>query len=254
MSEALAARGVVYFERVDSTNLVAKQLARQGAPHGTLVLADEQTHGRGRRGRGWVSRPGLGVWMSLIVRPELPTERAPELVMVAAVAMARAIRSLAPLDVWIKWPNDLVACGKKLCGMLLEMSAAPDGALDFAVIGIGVNVLGRDFPEELPEAGSIESVSDLALHRASVVSAFLDQFDLVYSLWIEGGMKKLLPAYKALSSTLGARVRAVLPGEELLGLAEGIAPDGALLLRLDDGTLRALYAGDVSVRGMNGCL
>lgn len=251
MSAALGQRGVAYFESIDSTNRMAKQLARQGAGHMTLVLADEQTMGRGRSGRDWLSRSGRGAWMSLIVRPELPAERAPELVMVAAVAMAEAIESLGAIRVGVKWPNDLVSGGKKLCGTLLEMSAS-EGRLDWAVIGIGVNILGADFPEDLPDAASIQSVSGKVLRRCAVVEAFLDQFERVYALWLKGGMKKLLPIYKAHSTTLGARVKAVCLDKTYEGIAEDIAPDGALLLRLPGGELRALYAGDVSVRGVQG--
>lgn len=251
MNAALSARGALYFEELDSTNSMAKQLAREGAPHMTLVLAERQTLGRGRRGRGWLSRPGLGVWMTLIVRPELPAMRAPELSMVAAVATAQAIESQVPLSVGIKWPNDLVAGGKKLVGTLLEMSASGD-MLDWAVIGIGINVLGREFPGELPDAGSIQSVCGQALGRAALVEAFLSEFERVYALWSAGSMERLMPLYKAHSSTLGAHVRAICPDEELVGLAEDIAMDGALMLRLEDGSMRALYAGDVSVRGMGG--
>ncbi|MDL2206089.1 biotin--[acetyl-CoA-carboxylase] ligase [Eubacteriales bacterium OttesenSCG-928-N13] len=248
MSDALRARGAVYFDVVDSTNIVAKQLARQGAADKSLVLSDEQTAGRGRRGRGWISSPGQGAWMSLIVRPDVPVARAPELVMVSAVALCRAISDVCGLDLSIKWPNDMLANGKKLCGTLLEISASED-RLDWAVIGIGVNILGTKFPPELPDAGSIESVSGKRPRRAAVVEAFLNAFDEVYAHWQNSGMGWLLPIYKAHCSTLGARVRAICPDGEHEGVAEDISPDGALMLRLSDGSLRALYAGDVSVRG-----
>ncbi len=251
MSDALRRRGVLYMDVVDSTNRAAKDLARQGAAHGTLVLCDEQTDGRGRRGRSWLSRPGHGAWMSLIARPEVPAARAPELVMVASVALARAIETASAVDARIKWPNDVVAGGRKLCGTLLEISASGE-ALDWAVIGVGINILGADFPEDLPDAGSIESVSGRQPRRAAVVAAFLDAFEECYALWMRGGMGRLLPVYKGYSSTLGARVRAICPDGEHEGVAEDIAPDGALLLRQRDGTLRALYAGDVSVRGADG--
>ncbi len=250
MSESLRARGAVYFDRVDSTNQVAKQLARQGAAHMTLVLADEQTSGRGRRGRSWLSRPGLGAWMTLIVRPDVPCARAPELVMVAAVALCWALRTLTAMDAQIKWPNDVLCQGKKLSGTLLELSADGD-RLEFAVIGVGVNVLGTEFPADLPDAGSIESASGKLLRRSAVVETFLDAFDQVYRKWAADGMAHVCPAYKGLSSTLGAKVKALCPDGEVYGIAEDIAPDGALLLRLDDGSLRALYAGDVSIRGVN---
>ncbi len=247
MSASLARRGAVYFPCVDSTNQVAKQLARQGAPHMTLVLADEQTAGRGRRGKSWLSRPGLGVWMTLIVRPDVPAVRAPELVMVTAVALCRALRDLTAMDAMIKWPNDVLCMEKKLSGTLLELSADGEQA-GFAVIGVGINVLGMAFPPDLPDAASIQSVSGKVLRRCAVAEAFLDAFEDAYKKWAQDGMARIMPAYKGLSSTLGAKVKALCPDGEVFGTCVDIAQDGALLLRLDDGTVRPLYAGDVSIR------
>lgn len=243
MNERLKALGVVYFNTVDSTNLTAKQFACQGAPHGTLILAEQQTTGRGRRGRTWLSRPGCGVWMSLIARGFAP-EKAGELPLVTAIAVCRAIGDLCFETPQIKWPNDIVLHGKKLCGMLLEMGQG------FAVIGAGINVLGRDFPDELPNAGSIQSTTGRAIERAALVEAFLMRFEESYKAWLERGFFPLLPDYRALSCTLGREVRAFCPDGEYVGVALDVSPDGALLLRLSDGILKTLYAGDVSVRGL----
>ena len=251
MTETLAARNVVYFPCVDSTNLVAKQLAEQHAAHMTTVLADEQTKGRGRRGRSWLSRPGLGAWMTVIVRPDVPAARAPELVMVTAVALCEALRMLTGMNAAIKWPNDVQCEEKKLSGTLLELSA--NGTqLNYAVIGVGINVLGTDFPDELPDAASIESVTGVAFARAAVVEAFLDALGDAYEAWVAGGMARIMPTYAQCSATLGQKVRAICSDGDVFGVAESIAEDGALMLRLDDGTLRPLYAGDVSIRSGGG--
>lgn len=252
-SETLRLRGVEYHKSIDSTNLRAKQLAREGAPHGWLVLAESQSAGRGRRGRTWVSPPGRGVYMSLIVRaPGLRAEGAWVLVFLSAVALARACAALSSANVQLKWPNDLVCKGKKLCGTLLEIDVDAQGRLNWAVIGTGINVLGADFPSELPYAGSLELVSAQQVDRAALVERYLDEFDALFAQWRAQGNSAVLQPYRALSATLGAQVRCHLPEGILEGTAEDIAADGALLVRDALGVLHALHAGDVSVRGANG--
>ena len=252
MSPSLKERGVMYYEKVDSTNVVAKTLARSGRPHMTAVLSEEQEYGRGRRGRSWLSRPGVGAWMSLIVRPKILPQRAPELVIVTAVALWEALASLTGNDTRIKWPNDVHYGSDKICGTLLELGgiADPDKMLDFAVIGVGINVLGHDFPADLPEAASIESAMGVTLQRANVVECFLDCFERTYDQWLAEGLDAIMPKYRAHSSTLGARIKALCPDGERIGVAEDIAEDGALMLRMEDGSLERLYAGDVSIRGI----
>lgn len=257
----LSRRGVIFVEEVDSTNLLAKRLAREGAAHSTLVLAERQTQGRGRRGRGWASPPGRNVYMSLIVRPDnLPLQRATALIFLTALAVRRACEGAVraagyakeePLF-FIKWPNDLIAGGKKISGMLLETSAGEGGALDWAVIGVGINVLGADFPPELPYAASVESASGARVRRAELVGRFLDEFGALYRAFAAEGAQAVWTPYRRACATLGARVRAELPGEIVEGVARDIAADGALILRADGGEELILHAGDVSVRGVMG--
>ncbi len=243
---------IEYHEKIDSTNLRAKELARSGAQHGTLVLANEQTAGRGRHGREWLSRANRGAWMSLILRPtHLPKERAPEPVFVTAVALAKVLTEMANTGARIKWPNDIVMDGKKVCGMLLEAAASGEET-DWIVAGIGVNLWDSDFPEDLPFAASVESVSGRGLDRDEFVRRFLEEFDILYAAWEEGGIQGILSEYRAFSATIGAMVKAYLPSGEIVGRALGVQEDGALILVEDNGEKHVLYAGDVSVRGIMG--
>ena len=248
INDELLRRGAVYFDTVDSTNIAAKRLARERARHMTMVLADEQTQGRGRRGRSWLSRAGHGAWMTIIVRPDVSPEHAPELVLVAAVALSDAITNITGMKASIKWPNDVQLNGKKISGTLLELSVSGVD-LDFAVVGVGVNILGRDFPDDLPDAASLESITGAEYKRTDVVTAFWDAFVRRYDDWAAGGLPAIMPDYKKHSITIGAQVKAICPDGEHIGRAIDIAPNGALMLKLDSGEIRHLYAGDVSIRG-----
>lgn len=246
----LPGRHIEYHDVIDSTNIRARQLGAQGAPHMTLVLADEQTAGRGRMTRSWISPPGHNVYMTLLLRPPLPAFRAPELVFLSAVAACDAVNALVGEPVTrIKWPNDLVIGTKKISGTLLEM--AVNGAMiDYAVDGIGINVFGTDFPPELPYAGSIESATGRRICRMELVRQFLDNIDPLYEQWLSEGFAPILDACRGRSATLGKRVRAICPDGEHIGTALDFDPSGALIVLTDDGETLTLTAGDVSVRGL----
>ncbi|MDR3051553.1 MAG: biotin--[acetyl-CoA-carboxylase] ligase [Oscillospiraceae bacterium] len=243
-------RQVCCLPSVDSTNARAKALAQGGAPHGALVVADEQTCGRGRRGHGWHSPPGLGIWCSVILRPQVQTEAAPGLTLVTALAVADGLRSSCGLDTAIKWPNDLRVGERKLCGILLELSADMEG-VQWVVAGIGVNVGHRraDFPPDLGE-----SATSLAMElgapppRAGVLAAILAALDIRYAQWATDGLAALMPDYTARSATLGQRVRVCAGQGAWDGLALGVDGTGALLVRDDGGTERRVLAAEVSIR------
>lgn len=148
-----AGQNIAYFSAVDSTNNKAKRMAEEGAPHGTLVIADEQTGGRGRRGRSWNTIPGAAIAMTLVIRPELPPERASMVTLLMGMAVASGCRELLGLPVGIKWPNDAVLDGKKICGILTEMSMEMD-AINYLVIGTGINVNMDEFPEEISQVAT----------------------------------------------------------------------------------------------------
>ncbi len=244
-----AGHHIEYFPCTDSTNRRARVMGGQGAPHGTLVIADEQTAGRGRMARSWQAKGGDSILMSLIVRPEnLPPQDATAIVFIAAVAAAAACRREGA-DVCIKWPNDLIANNKKLCGMLLEMDADMQ-KVNFAVIGIGINVKSFPYAEDLKHATCLNEVCGRKIKRAAVVAAFLEEFESLYEKWLAEGMDAVLSVYRPYSVTLGRRVRVIGLTETFEAQALDVLADGSLLVMTDDGKGRIVHAGDVSVRGV----
>ena len=242
-----AGREIVSLERVDSTNRYARMLAAQGAAHGTLVLAEEQTAGRGRRGRGWVSPAGEGIFMTLILRPQAHPSQVSLLSLRTALAVAEGIREATGLDARIKWPNDVVCGGKKLVGMLLEMDADEE-RLHSVVAGIGINVHQQNFGELAETASSIDLLSGERASRAAIVRAFLRAFERVDAL----PDAALMDAYRACSATLGRRVRVIGTDRAFTGTALKVTPSGSLIVEEDGGDRVEVLAGDVSVRGLMG--
>lgn len=234
---------------VGSTNEEVRSLARGGAPEGLVLLADEQTAGRGRLGRGWQSPAGEGIWLSVLLRPPLPPPETPRLTLAAAVAVAEAIRA-AGLPAGIKWPNDVLIEGKKCCGILTELELAGD-AVAFAVVGMGLNVNQAEFPPAIAAAAtSLRLAAGHAFERAPLVCALLERLEARYEQLLAGEAALVLGAWRALSVTLGKRVR-IIPatgGAAYLGEAVDVDADGALRLRLDDGREERLLAGEVSLR------
>ena len=234
-----------WFAEVGSTNDVAKQLAEEGALHGEVVIAEAQTAGRGRRGRAWVSPAGRNVYLSVVLRPDLPPTRASELTLLAAVAVCEAVRQ-AGVPAAIKWPNDLLANGKKVAGVLTEMASEMD-QVQWVVLGIGVNVNAEasDFPAEL--RGLVTSV---AIERGDPVPRALFAAALITSLeeWLDRhaaeGFAPVRQAWRVMSDTLGREVRVRVGDRELEGVAEDVDDAGALLVRTPRGRERVL-AGDV---------
>ncbi len=234
-----------WFAEVGSTNDVAKQLAEEGALHGEVVIAEAQTAGRGRRGRAWVSPAGRNVYLSVVLRPDLPPTRASELTLLAAVAVCEAVRQ-AGVPAAIKWPNDLLANGKKVAGVLTEMASEMD-QVQWVVLGIGVNVNAEasDFPAEL--RGLATSV---AIERGDPVPRALFAAALITSLeeWLDRhaaeGFAPVRQAWRVMSDTLGREVRVRVGDRELEGVAEDVDDAGALLVRTPRGRERVL-AGDV---------
>ena len=244
-----AGRQIVYLPSVDSTNRRARQLAAEGAPHGTLVIADEQTAGRGRRGRGWISPAGEGVFMSLILRPQSHPSEVARLSMQTALAVALSIAQTTGLDARIKWPNDIVCGGRKVCGMLLEMNADEQAVHD-VVAGIGINVHQTQFAPEIAQtASSLDLLSGKRVCRAALVRAFLEAFERAEALAAQGA---LMDAYRARSATLGQRVQVIAPAGSFTGTALEVTDSGSLIVEDEEGQRREVLAADVSVRGLMG--
>ena len=236
----------VFFQNlVDSTNTRIKQLAAQGAPDGTVYIAAAQSAGRGRNGRTFLSPPG-GLYLSMLLRPGCSAEEALSITPMAAVAACRAVKQVCGLLCGIKWPNDVVLGGKKLCGILTEASTDKDGL--FLVPGIGVNVNTEEFPEELrPVAGSLFLHSGKKTELEDLARALIQQMDELYAAW-KADKNAFLEEYRALCVNTG---REVLIGDRP-AKALGIAEDYSLLVEYPDGTKENIACGEVSVRGLYG--
>ena len=248
-TKLIGQKGIVHLEEVDSTNNIAKQLAAKGCEEGLLVVAEEQTIGRGRLARGWFSPYGKGIWFSVVLRPPFAPQEAPKCTLLAAVAVARALREITGVECGIKWPNDILWQGRKLVGILTEMSAEMD-AINHVVIGMGINVSikAEEFPSELQEiAVSLAGASGCEFSRVVILQAILVHLESLYQKVLEQGFAPVLEAWRSLSATLGEKVRVIGLKDEFEGVAKDIDDDGALLVETGDGLKRVL-AGDVSIR------
>lgn len=243
----------VYFDATDSTNAQAKRLAEAHAPHGTLVVSDRQDGGKGRRGRSWASPSGVGIWMSLILRPEIAPSSASMLTLAAALAVREGIREETGLSPLIKWPNDLVLNGKKICGILTEMSTELM-EIQYVITGIGINVNQREFPSEIRDtATSLSLEAGRCFRRSSLIAAILKAFEKDYAAFLKtGDLSLLLEEYNACLVNRGKEVCILDPSGEYRAVAEGIDESGSLLVTLPDGTRREIISGEVSVRGIYG--
>jgi len=253
-------RRIEYRPTVGSTNNIAKQLGAEGAPEATLVIADEQTAGRGRLGRAWWSPPGTAIAMSLLLRPTFPPLRAHRLTMLVGLAAAEAIEQVTRLQVGLKWPNDIVVeqearrAGRerqaaktlKLGGILSEASIAGE-AFEFAVVGLGLNV-NVDFrgQADLPEATSLMMELGHEVNRLAILRALVERFAARYAVIDRD--KQLHADWSARLTTLGRQVVARRGEESIAGLAEGVDESGTLLIRADDGALCRVDAADVTLR------
>lgn len=246
-------RQVVYLKEVDSTNTRAKQLAEAGAAHGLLVVSENQTSGKGRRGNSWVSQEGSGIWMSLVLKPRIDPQRASMLTLVAALSVNMAVRDETGLDSFIKWPNDIVVNGKKICGILTEMSAELD-YVNHIVVGIGINANISCFPEALKDrATSLYLESKQRVVRSRLTAKVLQYFEQYYdSFLLEETLNPFLSCYNSQLINLGKEVKIIEAEKEYLGVALGIDAFGHLLVRCQDGKEKKVLSGEVSVRGVYG--
>ncbi len=242
---------IQYREEVDSTNIWAKQLAKEGAPEGTLLLAERQTAGKGRRGRTWISPGGQSIYMSLILRPDIRPQQASMLTLVMGLSVVQACRDMLNLDAWIKWPNDMVVNGKKVCGILTEMSMS-GSSIDSVIIGTGINVNQTGFSEEIAgTATSLAIEKGKEIDRKQVLDAVLEVFARNYELFLQtGDLQNLTETYNQVLINKGKEIRVLDPTGEYNGISHGINEKGELLVTKEDGTCEAIYAGEVSVRGV----
>ncbi len=261
-------RNVQYFDAIDSTNNHAKKLAAEGCPDGLAVVAGQQTAGRGRLGRSWVSPPDKGIYITVVLRPDMAPAETQIFTLAAAVAAVKAISASTGICLGIKWPNDLVTEGKKVCGILLEMSSEAD-RVNYIVLGIGINYSQEpdEFPEELrskaislkmaaysfksptPSKAPTPSIPS-SYSRLSLIRSILLELDTVYQLVLNGGQEEILKMWRGHSVTIGREVSFTLRDIEYTGTAVDITRDGKLSVECSDGVRRELYSGEVSVRGI----
>lgn len=242
-------RDLTVLAKTDSTQTEAEKRAREGAPEGTLIVAEEQTSGRGRQGRVWHSPPGRGVWMSTVLRPEGPLTAVPQLTLLAAVAVCRAIRTVSGVEAGIKWPNDLLANGRKLCGILLE-AVVEDGGIRHCVMGIGIdaNLEESDYPEELRDrVTSLQRESGIEVDRSALIASVMNEFETLYVLYAEEGFEPIRLLWESLSITLGREIAVRDLHGERRGYAHGLGKQGELMMLTENGSVVPVYSGDIEL-------
>ena len=246
-----AGQKIDVFTEIDSTNNEAKRQAEAGAPHGLLVVAEQQSAGRGRRGRAWDSPEGCGIFMSLLLKPDIEPSNASMLTLVMALAVRKALMRCG-VETMIKWPNDIVSDGKKLCGILTEMSAQID-CINHIVIGVGINVHNESFPEGVQDvATSAYLQSGRHICRAELVAAVLEEFEGYYEIYLETqNLQKLIDEYNQFLINCGRRVQVLDPKGDYTGTALRANSNGELLVSTEDRVVN-VSAGEVSVRGIYG--
>lgn len=246
---------VHWFETIDSTNTQAKIMAQQGAPHGTVLIAAHQSSGRGRMGRSFSSPAGVGLYLSVILRPACPVRELMHLTCAAGVAACDAVEQVSGIRPGIKWINDLILQNRKLGGILTEMSVdAKTGLTEYAVIGIGINCLQelQDFPREIQDMAISLRSAGIAVELPKLAAVLIWA---LYQMSLQlHTPKKLMAAYRRDCVTLGREVVLTGSGAPQQGTALDVDDAGALLVRLEDGCVRAVNSGEVSVRGMYGYL
>ena len=244
----------LFLPETDSTNDCLKKLAADGAPHGTVVLSDHQTVGHGRRGRSFLSPPGVGLYLSILLRPACPPTQLMHLTCAAGVAMCNAIEEGVGFRPGIKWTNDIVYGRRKLGGILTELRLNAKGLVDYAIVGIGINCCQRlqDFPPEIREvAGSLSMVTGQEIDRFRVAAAELDAlYDMSIRLLTE--QDDLISQYRKDCITIGQDISLVRGEEVRHGKALDVDGEGALVVLFPDGHTEAINSGEVSVRGMYG--
>ena len=245
---------IIHFDSIDSTNTKAKEFASQGAPEGTLVIAEEQTAGKGRLGRHWVSPKHKGIWMSLILRPDINPVYAAKITLIGAAAVNKALEELS-IKTSIKWPNDIVINGRKVCGILTEMSAELN-KIHYLIMGLGINVNTElsEFPEDLTtSATSLKIETGNHVARKKIVAGILNNFENLYKEFIKyGTIKDAVAICRDNSVLLGKEVRIINGSVEKKARAVDIDDDGQLVIITEDGSTETVFSGEVSVRGLYG--
>ena len=234
-----------YFATLPSTNDLAKELGAGGAPEGTLVVAEGQTHGRGRLGRTWDSPPLSGLYVSVVLRPPIPPLEMPQITLTAAVAVVRALSRATGLKAGIKWPNDILLNGKKAGGILTEMETETD-RVRYLVVGVGLNVNNPSLPGELAQ------VSGRTFSRLLILQAWLEELESLYGRFLAGEFPDILAEWRKSTVTLGQMVTVKHSPKEIQGLALEVGPDGALLVQTAGGEIVRVTSGEIAPGPVSG--
>ncbi len=246
-TEIFGCRDIHIFEETDSSNIQAFKMASNGAPEGTIVIAESQTGGKGRLGRKWVSPPGKNLYLSLILRPQIPTINAPRLTLVTAVALSETLDSLGASGHMIKWPNDILSGGKKLSGILTEMKADCD-SIDFIIIGLGINlnISPEDYPSEIRESvTSFKEITGSETDRIMFLNMLLFNFEKNYRLFLDGHFPEILDKWIEKSSIINRKINVINFDDVFTGLVTGVTPDGNLVVKTENG-IRQVNSGDIN--------
>lgn len=239
-------KNIVFKSETDSTNLDAKR--NSDYLHGTLFIADTQSSGRGRLGRSWESKASDGIYMSILLKPDILPEKIPEITLIAGISVCRA---LSGFNAKIKWPNDIIIGSKKVCGILNEMSATED-KINYVVCGMGINVNTKEFAPEIKDiATSLFSETGITYKREEIICCILSEFEELYNEFIKNGLKNIIDEYKSLCKNLGREVKAIFKDKTVTGTAIDITDTGELIIKTNDETI-TVASGEVSVRGMLG--
>lgn len=244
---------ICFLNEVDSTNEEAKRLALAGAPSGTVVAAEEQLNGKGRRGHQWISPSGQSAYFTILLRPEMEASHASMLTLVAALAVAKGIEEVSGLHASIKWPNDLVLHGKKICGILTEMSTDME-YINYVVIGIGININTPSFAKEINDiATSLMIEAEHEISRAGIIAKVIEAMEHCYEIFMETqDMTGLMSEYNSRLVNVGREVKIVKKDSEMVRKAVGIDDAGGLIVEDETGTRQIIISGEVSVRGLFG--
>ena len=241
---------IVFLHEAISTNDFAKKLANYGADEGTVIFAEEQSAGKGRLGRTWISPRG-GLYFSIILKPKIKVSDAVKLVFVASLAVAETIRDLYGLNTETKWPNDVLVDGKKVCGILAETSSIGE-RLKFVVLGVGVNAnfnVKEAFPKELQESAT--SLQDMLGRKVEIEKLFkklLERLEKLYTLFLKNGFTQILEKWKKFASFLVCQVEVLSDSQKWSGTALDVEEDGSLSLKLENGTVKRFLSGDITLR------
>ena len=251
---------IYYFKTIDSTNHYSKKIAADGCKEGTLVVAGNQTSGRGRLGRIWESQDQKGIWMSIILKPEILPSHIQIITLAASIAVVSGIKEATGISAGIKWPNDIILDGKKVCGILTEMSSEPD-RVNYIILGIGINVNQNmdDFNLELRDKAislkmhkCAKSISDEDIRRSDIIKAILLKLEELYENIKGGKTDVVLNEWKDASITLGKEIKVVSKDSEYIGIAIDITDEGKLVVQSSNGIIHEFISGEVTIRGING--